>query len=145
MKKSLILILIMVIVAIVIFVLNYKEYQMNQVDLKKFNLTYEEFNKQNLNGLDITTVMNKATSNNEKYQIPKDDNGLYVLDDEYSIEIYVTMIINGETYRMESFSSNEMKSNFIRLFGEIGFKCTNVTYHQKTGRVATMTFAATEY
>lgn len=145
MKKSLILILIIAVVAIVIFVLNYKEYQMNQVDLKKFNLSYEEYNKENLNGLDITTIMNKATSNNEKYQIPKDENGLYVLDDEYSIEIYVTMIINEETYRMERFSNKETKSSFIRLFGEIPFKCTNISYHQKTGRVASMTFEATEY
>ena len=145
MKKSLILMLIIFIVVIIIFVLNYKEFQMNQVDLKKFNLTYEEYNKENLNGLDIATIMNKATSNNEKYQIPKDDNGIYVLDDEYSIEIYVTMIINEETYRMERFSSKEMNSNFIRLFGEVDFKCTNISYHQKTGRVASMTFEATEY
>ena len=85
MKKCLILILTIFVVAIVIFVLNYKEFQMNQVDLKKFNLTYEEFNKEKLNGLDITTVMNKATSNNEKYQIPKEENGIYLLDDEWTV------------------------------------------------------------
>lgn len=145
MKKSLILILIILIVATVFFVLNYKEYEINQIDLKNFNLEYEKFNKENLNGLDITTVMNLATSNNEKYEIPKDENGLYILDDEYSIEIYVTMIINNETYRMERLTTQEMNSNFIRLFGDIGFKCTDITYHQKTGRVASMTFEATEY
>ena len=145
MKKILILIFTILIVAVTVFILNYKEYEINQIDLKRFNLTYEEFNKENLNGLDITTVMNQATSNNEKYEIPKDENGLYILDDEYSIEIYVTMIINEETYRMERFSSPEINSNFIRLFGEVDFKCTNITYHQKTGRVASMVFEATEY
>ncbi|MBR3614271.1 MAG: hypothetical protein IKL55_03740 [Clostridia bacterium] len=145
MKKSLILILIIFIIAVVFFILNYKECEINQIDLKNFNLTYEKFNKENLNGLDITTVMNQATSNNEKYEIPKDENGLYILDDEYSIEIYVTMIINNETYRMERFTNGEMNSNFIRLFGEVGFKCTNINYHQKTGRIASMTFEATEY
>ena len=145
MKKSLILILIILIVAVAFFVLNYKEYEINQIDLKNFNLAYEKYNKENLNGLDITTVMNQATSNNEKYEIPKDENGLYILDDEYSIEIYVTMIINEETYKMERFSKQEVNSNFIRLFGEVEFKCTNITYHQKTGRVASMTFEATEY
>lgn len=145
MKKILILILTIAVVAVVFFVLNYKEYEINQIDLKNFNLTYEEYNKENLNGLDITTIMNQATSNNEKYKIPKDENGLYILDDEYSIEIYITMIINEETYKMERFSSPDMNSNFIRLFGEVGFKCTDITYHQKTGRVASMTFEATEY
>ena len=69
MKKSLILILIFVVVAIAFFILNYKEYEINQIDLNNFNLEYENFNKEKLNGLDITTVMNLATSNNEKYGI----------------------------------------------------------------------------
>ena len=83
-------------------------------------------------------------SNNEKYQIPKDDNGIYVLDDEYSIEIYVIMVKDEEPYRMERFSQNDI-SSFIRLFGEVGFKCVDKTYHDKTGRIATMTFEAEEY
>lgn len=145
MGKKIILILTILIVAVVFCVLNYKEHEINQIDLNNFNLEYEKFNKEKLNGLDITTVMNLATSNNEKYEIPKDENGLYILNDENSIEIYVTMIINNETYRMERLTTKEMNSNFIRLFGDIDFKCTNITYHQKTGRVASMTFEATEY
>ena len=76
MKKSLILILIILIVAVVSFLLNYKEYEINQIDLNNFNLEYEKFNKEKLNGLDVTTVMNLATSNNEKNEIPKDENGM---------------------------------------------------------------------
>ncbi len=145
MKKSLILILIILIVAAVFFILNYKEYEINQIDLNNFNLKYEKFNKQKLNGLDVTTAMNLATSNNEKYEIAKDENGLYILDDENSIMIYVTMIINNETYRMERLTTKEMNSDFIRLFGDVEFKCTNISYHKKTGRVASMNFEATEY
>ena len=145
MKKSLILILIIIIVALVFFILNYKEYEISQIDLKNFNLTYEEYNKENLNGLDVVSVMNQATSNNEKYEISKDENGLYILDDEYSIEIYVPMALHTETYKMERLISGEINSNFIRLFGDVKFKCSNITYHQKTGRVASMEFEATEY
>lgn len=145
MKKILILILTIIVVAVVFFILNYKEYEINKIDLNNFNLTYEEFNKDNLNGLDVVTVMNQATSNNEKYEIPKDENGLYILDDEYSIEIYVTMVINNETYKMERLTASETNSNFIRLFGEVKFRCAKITYHQKTGRVASMEFEATEY
>ena len=145
MKKILILILTIIVVAVVFFVLNYKEYEINQINLKQFNITYEEFNRDKLNGLDIVTIMNQATSNNEKYEIQKDKDGLYILDDEYSIEIYLTMVQNSETYRMERFTSIENNSNFIRLFGDVNFRCANVTYHQKTGRIATMEFEATEY
>ena len=145
MKKSLILILIVILVAIVCFILNYKEYEIKQIDLKNFNLTYEEYNKEMLNGLDVVSVMNQATSNNEKYEISKDENGLYILDDENSIEIYVTMIINNETYKMERLTTREMNREFIRLFADIEFKCTNISYHPKSGRVASMSFEATEY
>lgn len=145
MKKSLILILIILLVAVVFFILNYKEYEIDKINLNNFNLTYEEYNKDNLNGLDVVSVMNQATSNNEKYEISKDENGLYILDDEYSVEIYVTMAINNETYKMERLTSGETNSNFIRLFGDVNFKCANITYHQKTGRLASMEFEATEY
>lgn len=145
MKKSLIFILIIIVVAVVFFILNYKEYEIKKIDLNNFNLTYEEYNKDNLNGLDVVTVMNQATSNNEKYEIPKDEDGLYILDDEFSIEIYVTMVQNSQTYRMERFTSKDINSSFIRLFGDVSFRCANVTYHQKNGRIASMEFEATEY
>ena len=145
MKKSLILILIILVVGLSFFLLNYKEYEINRIDLKNFNLKYEKFNQNNLNGLDVATVMNLATNNNEKYEIPKDEKGMYILDNENSIEIYVTMIINNETYKMETLTNPKMNNNFIRLFGDIKFRCADITYHKKTGRVASITFEAIEY
>lgn len=145
MNKSFIIILIILVVSSIGIFINYKERSIQQIDLKNFNLQYEEYNKENLNGLDVTTVMNKAITNNEKYGISKDENGLYILDDEYSIEIYVTMIINNTTYRMEKFSGADINTNFVRYFGEVSFRCTEVKYHEKTGRIASMTFEATEY
>ena len=47
MKKILILILTIIVVAVVFFVLNYKEYEINQINLKQFNITYEELLKNN--------------------------------------------------------------------------------------------------
>ena len=144
MKKILAVILIVMIIIVTFFVLNYKNLQTKKQEIKNFNLIYENYNKDNLNGLDITTLINKATSNNEKYSIPKDEQGLYVLDDEYSIEIYVTMIINETTYRMERIDSLGINS-FVAYFGQVSFKCTDIQYHQKTGRIASMTFEAKEY
>ncbi len=144
MKKILAVILIVMIIVVTFFVLNYKNLQTKKQEINNFNLVYENYNKDNLNGLDITTLINKATSNNEKYSIPKDEQGLYVLDDEYSIEIYVTMIINETTYRMERIDSLGINS-FVAYFGQVSFKCTDIQYHQKTGRIASMTFEAKEY
>lgn len=144
MKKILALILLIIIVIVIFFTFNYKNLQKQKEEIRNFNLIYENYNKDNLNGLDITTLINKAVSNNEKYTIPKDEEGLYVLDDEYSIEIYVTMIINETTYRMERINSLGMNS-FVAYFGQVSFKCTDVKYHEKTGRIASMTFEAKEY
>lgn len=144
MKKIFAVILLVMIIIVTLIVANYKGLQQKKQEIDKFNLIYENYNKDNLNGLDITTLINKAISNNEKYAIPKDEEGLYVLDDEYSIEIYVTMIINNTTYRMERINNLGMNS-FVAYFGQISFKCTDVKYHEKTGRIASMTFEAKEY
>ncbi len=144
MKKILAVLLILMIIIVIVVVFYYKDIQAKKQEIDNFNRVYLNYNKDNLNGLDITTIINRAISNNEKYAIAKDEEGLYVLDDEYSIEIYVTMIINETTYRMERIEDLGMNS-FVAYFGEVSFKCTDVQYHEKTGRVASMTFEATEY
>ena len=121
-----------------------KKIEQKKQEIAKFNLVYEEYNKDNLNGLDITTVINKAINNNEKFEIKKDKNGLYISDEENSIKIFITMIINGKTYPMEQINSLGINS-FIEYFGAIKFKCTNIKYHSKTGKISEMTFEATEY
>ena len=144
MKKILAVLLILMIIIVIVVVFYYKDIQAKKQEIDNCNRVYLKHNKDNLNGLDITTIINRAISNNEKYAIAKDEEGLYVLDDEYSIEIYVTMIINETTYRMERIEDLGMNS-FVAYFGEVSFKCTDVQYHEKTGRVASMTFEATEY
>ena len=54
------------------------------------------------------------------------------------------MIINETTYRMERINSLGMNS-FVAYFGQVSFKCTDVKYHEKTGRISSMTFEAKEY
>lgn len=144
MKKNLLIIFVILIIILIIVGVNFHNMQMQKKEIDKFNMQYEEYNADDLNGLDITTVINKAVNNNEKYEIPKDEENLYILDDEYSIEIYIKMIINDTTYKMERINNLGI-SSFIEYFGVVGFKCTDVSYHKKTGRIASMTFEATEY
>lgn len=143
MKKIFVLICVILLIITVVIVFNFKNIEKENEEIVKFNANYELYNSQNLNGLDVITVINKAISNNEKYEIPKDKDGLYILDDEYSVEVYVTMIINEKTYRMERISDLGINS-FVAYFGEVGFKCTDVKYHEKSGRISSLTFEATE-
>ncbi len=144
MKKILAVMLLLIIIILTFFVVNYKNLQKQKQEVENFNLEYERYNKDNLNGLDVTTLINRAISNNEKNAVPKDEQGLYILDDENCIEIYVTMIINETTYRMERINDLGINS-FVAYFGQVSFKCTDVTYHKENGKIASMTFEAKEY
>jgi hypothetical protein len=123
--------------------MNYKEILVQQNQVKKYNLEFEFYNKESILGTDVTTVINKAINNNEKYNIKKDEDGMYIADDENSIKIYVHMIINDTTYPMETIEKTGL-TEFTRYFGEIEFKCTDVKYHQANGKISEMTFIATE-
>ena len=123
--------------------MNYKELLSHQTQAQKFNAEFEFYNKEAILGTDITTVINKAIDHNEKNGVAKDENGLYLENEENSIKIYVHMLINETTYPMENLKKTGL-NEFTRFFGEVEFQCTNVKYHKATGQIAEMTFAATQ-
>lgn len=143
MKKSLIILIIILLIGAIIAGVKYNDLKKEKLEIRRFNLNYEEYNKDNLNGLDITTLINRAISNNEKFGVEKNEENLYNLEDENCIEIYIKMIINNTTYRMERINNLGIDS-FIEYFGEVSFKCTDIKYH-KNGRIKSMTFEAKEY
>ena len=143
MKKTIFVILSIFLIIIICLYMNYKNMMVSQVQAKKFNQEYEFYsNQETILGTDITTLINKAIDNNEKYNIKKDKNGMYIVDEKNSMKIYVYMIINETTYPMEHLVATGL-SDFTRYFGEVEFKCTDVKYHNETGKIAEMTFAAT--
>lgn len=143
MKKTIIVILSIFLIIIISIYMNYRQAVLTKIQAKKFNQDYEFFNREAILGTDVTTMINKAIDNNEKHNIKKDENGVYIPDDEYSVKIYVYMIINEKTYPMEELVKTGL-SEFTRYFGEVHFNCTDVKYHEANGRIAEMTFASTE-
>ncbi len=132
--------IILFLILTVVFIVNINISMKNDLAIEKFNREYEEYNKDNLNGLDITTVMNKAVSNNEKFNIEKDKNGYY-LDDENRIE--VSVIFNGTPYIMERINKVGIES-FIQNFGSASFSCKEIKYH-KSGKISELIFEADKY
>ena len=143
MKKILFTITLFFVIIIVICVVNYQNLQKRQAEIYKFNRVFEEYNTENLNGLDITTVINKAIDNNEKNELLKNEKNEYIANDTNSVKIYIKMIINKKTYSMETIYDAGINA-FIENFGTVDFKCTDMKYH-KNGRISEMTFEATEY
>ena len=143
MKKTIIVILSIFLIIIISIYINYRQVVSRELQARKFNQEFEFYNKENILGTDVTTMINKAIDNNEKYNIQKGQDGGYIEDDKYSIKIYIHMIINDQTYKMEDITKTGLQE-FTKYFGEVKFKCTDVKYHQLTRRVAEMTFASTE-
>lgn len=143
MKRIILIIVTIIIVAILLFSYNYIQYENKQVDVMKFNKAFLDFNRNNLYGTDITTVMNKAIDNNEQYKIKKDESGLYIPDELFSTKIYIILEKEGSKYPMEKFYKVGIKE-FTKYFGELNFECTKVNYHEN-GRISEMFFQATNY
>lgn len=144
MKKFVVLLLAISAIIISVLCMDFKEKEIDNINVNKFNLEYEKFNKDSLSGLEVATAINKAIDNNETLEVERTENGFYILNDENSIEIYVTFNSTETTYQMERLYGLGMQK-FIENFGSVEFKCTDVKYHKKTGRIASMVFEAIEY
>ena len=142
MKKSLLFLITIIFIVAICVITSYNKLKSEKLNIAKFNLKYEEYNRDNVDGLDIVTLINRATSNNEYYKINKNAENIYILDNEYSIEIYI--VFDGTTYSMEKLNNSGL-NEFIRYFADVNFKCIDVKYHKKTGRIASLTFEAIDY
>ena len=75
----------------------------------------------------------------EKNGIQKDDNNYYVENQENSIKIEIKLILTEKTYPMEEIYDKDT-DEFVKYFSLENFKCTNIEYHQKTGKISKMLF-----
>lgn len=97
--------------------------------LAAFNKEYESYNKKLLRGVDVISLINKASNNNKKYE-----NEAY-----YKIEI--EFMYNKKYYTMNDYEK-EIKNDeekFTDLKRRI-FDCKKITYSKDSGRVNKMYF-----
>lgn len=107
-------------------------------DTKKFNSQFEDFINKEINGVDLTTIVNKALENNNKNEIEKDSKGVFKDDQKSSLKIMIKPAENGNVYPMEAFEKVGLK-DFTRNFGNAIFKSTSVKYH-KNGRISEIVY-----
>lgn len=143
MKRTIFLISTAIVIILVFISYKYIQYQSTQREAIKYNQDFLQYNRNNLYGTDITSVINKAISNNEENKIEKDESGEYISDELKSIKIYINFEEEGSTYAMEKLYKRGIQ-DFTKLFGGVRFKCTNVKYHSN-GKVSEMYFQAINY
>jgi uncharacterized protein YpmS len=143
MKKT-ILIIIIIVTMIVLFITAFVMNNNAERDqIKKDNLKYETYLDKTVNGADIASLINKIVEENKKNSILVDEKGLYIDNGENSVRMDIKMITIDKVYPMETIIKNNI-TFFIQNFGSIEFNCTNIEYHQKTGRVSTLIFEEIE-
>ena len=154
MKKTFAVIIALIIIIIASFTAWYLSIKEMNQEITDFNSEFESYADTSIRGVDLTTVINRAIDNNEKYSIEKDEDGAYINDEEYYIEIYVNIVENetedeeseetesteeeSYAYPMEAFESAGM-SDFTSLYGESYFECVDIEYHSN-GRISKMIF-----
>lgn len=139
MKKNIIIILILIVVAVTAFTTWYLQASNIKKEVSNYNSEYEKiYQNGKINGVDLTTIINKAVDNNEKYSIGKDENNVYIDDGIYYTEIYIKIVENKDAYPMEAIQEVGL-SEFTRLYGSLNFECTKTEYHEN-GRISKLTF-----
>lgn len=136
-KFSIFIIGFIIIIAIVI--VNYSSYKTQHNKIISENAEFEEYKDKELYGLNLATIINKAVDKNTKNEIQKDDKGIFIPNDNNSIEIEIYIQDNETTYKMETFY-NSGTERFVEYYGSIKFKCSNIEYHEKTGRIKYILF-----
>lgn len=139
MKKTFILIFTILIVIMIIIFVNIQNIQKNKQKILNYNSEFEYYCKEEILGTDITTIINRATNENEKNNIPKDEKNCYISNNENSIKIFIKMQAAEDIYPMENFYRAGI-NEFTKYFGSVKFKCTQKKYHEKTGQISEIYF-----
>ena len=139
MKKGITVIVIITIIALLLIGYIFSITKQNNDKIKSHNSTFEKYLGKELYGSDISTIINKAIDINEKNKIEKDKDGKYIENDMNSIKINLKMKDNDNIYAMETIYKNKIEE-FMKYYGPIKFKCTNIEYHQKTKMIKKMIF-----
>ena len=139
MKKLLLILLslfIIIIFSIYGLLINKEKQNHNLVN---YNREYEQYLNKTIKGTDLATLINKVINTNEKNSIQKDENNYYLENQENSIKIEIKLILTEKIYPMEEIY-NKNTDQFVKYFNLEDFKCTNIEYHNKTGKISKMLF-----
>lgn len=134
MKKYIITILILIAIVISSVLYAYNTYKKNVQDLKNYNNEFTKYENTEIAGTEIASILNKAVNNNEQNNVNKDEQGMYIENDENSIKIDIYIKDNDTTYSMEKIYNMGVEK-FINSFSLETFKITETQYHNKTGKI----------
>lgn len=138
MKKTIIAIICIMLIILAVIIGKYLNYRAKYNQIKEENLEYEYYYEREVYGTEIATVVNKAVNQNEKNDVPKDENGKYIQNNTNSIKVEIHITDNETLYDMETLYNGGMTA-FVQYYNSIKFTCTDLIYNDE-GKVKYMYF-----
>ena len=138
MKKTILSIACIMLVILALVIGKYLNYRAKYNEIKEHNLQYEYYYQKEIYGTEIATIVNKAVNQNEKNEVPKNENGKYIPNETNSIKIEIHMSDNETLYDMETLYNGGMTA-FVQYYSSIKFTCTDIIYND-SGKVKYMYF-----
>lgn len=139
MKKIIIFILAIIIIVISIIGTKYYSYKADYNLAMQENSEYEQYTNKEITGIDVASLINKSVDKNIRNKVQKDENGMFIPNDENSIRIEVYMKDTEMTYKMETIH-NQGTEQFAQYCGNVNFKCSKIEYHNKTKKISYILF-----
>lgn len=139
MKKTLFILLSICIISLIIILYVYNTYGKYLVISEKLNNEYENYTNNVILGSSLMTLINKSIDQNEKNNVEKNKQNLYIENDTNSIKIEIKFTESDKIYPMEAISKLG-SGEFIKNYNSKNFKCTKKEYHSKTGQIKYMLF-----
>lgn len=142
-KILIILIIFMVILASATYIIY--NYRMKLQEAQKINNEYKSYYEAQILGTELVSIMNRTQDVNTKNEVEKDSEGLYIDNEDDSIKMYLKLKYKDDysTIEIEKILDDGIE-NFIKSYSTASFKCTEITHHEKTGNVKTLTFTETD-
>ncbi len=144
MKNKIIIIVIIFLIILSVSAYMVYNYRKSVISSQKVNESYKAYYDTEILGTELISVINKTVDFNEQNGIQKDENGMYIENDNNSIKIYISFKYEDDyqTVEMEKISNNGT-DNFRKVYSTASFKCTEISYHDKTKNVKALTFTET--
>ena len=139
MKKSLFILIATCLIVLLVIIYIIYNYQMSVIKANRANSEFEKYTNNSILGSSLMTLINKVIDNNEKNNVPKDDNDLYINDDKNSIIIEVKFLEADQIFRMEAISKLGPEE-FIKNYNTMSFQCIKKEYHKKTNSISYLYF-----
>ena len=142
-KILLIFIIFMAILAGITYI--FYNYRINLQEVQKINNEFKSYAETQMLGTELVSIMNRVQDMNSKNEIEKNNDGLYIENEENSIKMYIKLKYEDDYSVLEVEKIlNTGIENFIKNYSTASFKCEEITYHEKTGNVKSLTFTETD-